>query len=70
MLAYDIDQFGMVPTPFAGPMATFRVDAVAATFAMFIALLASVDVGLQVGFKDELERLNTVFHQVWTEAAK
>lgn len=68
VLAYNLDQDGMEPTPFVEPTAMFRVDALAATCALFIALLASVDVGLLIGFKDELDRLNTVWQKMWKEA--
>lgn len=68
MLAYNLDQFGIQPTPFAPPVTVFRGMAVAATCALFISLLATVDVGLMIGFKDELDKLNAVWHQIWLEA--
>jgi hypothetical protein len=68
VLAYNLEVDGIVPLPFAEPMETFRRDAVAATCALFIALLAAVDLGLLVGFKGELDRLNEVWRRVWIEA--
>jgi Family of unknown function (DUF5677) len=68
VLAYNVGQSGMSPVPFAEPGEEYRVSALAATCAMFITLLASVDVGLQIGFKDELDRLNHVWRTIWKEA--
>jgi hypothetical protein len=68
VLVYDLDHFGMRPVPFAEPTIAFRIDAVAATCGLFIALLASVDCGLMIGFQTELGRLNAVWRQVWKDA--
>jgi hypothetical protein len=68
LLAYDLDHFGMTAMPFAEPSIAFRVDAVAATCGLFIALLASVDCGLLIGFRTELDRLNAVWRRVWKDA--
>lgn len=69
LLAYNLEQEqDVVPTPFAPPMEVFRIDAMAATCPLFIALLASVDVGLLLGFQQEIDTLNAVWKSVWDEA--
>ena len=67
LLAYNFEH-GSDPVPFAPPMEVFRRDAVGGACPLFIALLASVDVGLMIGFKDELDRLNAVWQRVWMES--
>jgi hypothetical protein len=67
LLAYNLDETGMQPRPFAAPVEVFRVQAIAAPCPMFITLLSSVDCGLMVGFTSELDRLNSVWRQVWEE---
>jgi hypothetical protein len=67
MLAYNLDEAGMQPRPFAPPMQIFRVDAVGAVVPLFIVLLASVDIGLSIGLKDELDGLNAIWRRVWLE---
>jgi hypothetical protein len=68
MLAYNLDQTGIQPTPFAPPMHLFSDVAVAPTSALFISLLATVQFAFMIGFKDELDKLNAVLHKVWLEA--
>jgi hypothetical protein len=67
LLAYNPDEGGMQPLPFAEPMSTFRVDALAVTCGLFIVLIASVGVGLNIVFK-ELDRLNAVWREIVIEA--
>jgi hypothetical protein len=67
LLAFNLEQ-DAVPTPFAPPMEVFRIDAMAATCPLFVALLAAVDVGLLLGFQDEIDALNAVWKKVWHEA--
>jgi hypothetical protein len=67
LLAYNLEQ-GAAPTPFSPPMEVFRIDAMAATCPLFIALLTAVDVGLLIGFQNEIDALNAVWKKVWDEA--
>ncbi|HXS95938.1 MAG TPA: DUF5677 domain-containing protein [Candidatus Limnocylindrales bacterium] len=68
LLAYNLDDTGIQPVPFAKSMDVFTFQAVAPPFPMFIALLASVDCGLMVGFTSELDRLNEVWRGVMKSA--
>lgn len=67
LLAYNLDQSGMDPLPFAPPMEVFRVDALSLPCPLFIVLLASVGVYLKIDIKAEFDRLNGVWRQVWEE---
>jgi Family of unknown function (DUF5677) len=68
LLAFNLDQFGMEPTPFAPPMETFRVDALSLPCPLFVVLLATVGVGLELDISAEYDRLNGVWRRVWEEA--
>jgi len=67
LLLYDPEKRGMKPEPFAEPMELFRIIAVGATCPLFVALLTAVGCGLNVGFKDEVDRLNAVWRKVMME---
>lgn len=68
LLAYNFDENGVEPTPFAPPMEAFRVDALGLPCPLFIVLLASVGVGLSIDITSEYDRLNGVWRKVWEEA--
>jgi hypothetical protein len=67
LMAYNLEQ-DIAPIPFAPPMEVFRIDAMAATCPLFIALLATMDVGLLLGFQQEIDTLSAVWKTVWDEA--
>ena len=67
LMAYNLEK-DIAPIPFAPPMEIFRIDAMAATCPLFIALLATMDVGLLLGFQQEIDSLNSVWKNVWNEA--
>ena len=68
LLAYNFDENGLEPIPFAPPMETFRTDALSLPCALFIGLLATVGVGLSLDITSEYDRLNGVWRKVWEEA--
>jgi Family of unknown function (DUF5677) len=68
LLAYNFDENGIEPTPFAPPMEIVGVDALSLTCGWFIVLIASVGVGLSIDVATEYHRLNGVWRRVWEEA--
>jgi hypothetical protein len=44
------------------------MSALSLTCGMFIVLLATLDVALMVGLKEEIDRLNDTWRTVWKEA--
>ena len=67
ILAYNLDQ-GTEPIPFAPAMEAFRVDALGSPCPLFIVLLASIGVALNLDITEEFDRLNGVWKRIWEEA--
>jgi hypothetical protein len=68
LLAYNLELYGLEPTPFASPMEFFRTDALSLPCALFLVLLASVSDSLKLDIAAEYDRLNARWRQIWEDA--
>jgi hypothetical protein len=68
LMAYNFDEFGIEPRPYAPPMDMFRVDAMAMVCGWFLVMIASVGEALRIDFIREYDRLNAVWRQIWEDS--